>query len=77
MTSGIESTILRKGEEMPKKPVFKDYPNYLVVYQYNGVTYTQECVGARIAIDTYRQLRAIYGNSCRLAKVVLSYGEEV
>lgn len=77
MTSGIESTILRKGEAMPKKPVFKDYPNYLVVYQYNGVTHTQECVGARVAVDVYRQLRGIYGDNCRLVKVVLNYGEEV
>ncbi len=62
---------------MPKKKTFKDYPNYLVIYQYNGQTFTQECVGARVAIDVYRQLRGIYGDNCRLAKVVLNYGEEV
>lgn len=62
---------------MPKKPVFKDYPNYIVVYECNGKTYTQECIGARIAVDVYRQLREYYGDNCRLAKVVLNYGEEV
>lgn len=77
MTSGIESTILRKGEEMPKKPKFKEYPNYVVLYETNGSTYVQECAGARAAVDVYRDFQRIYGNACRLAKVVLNYGEKV
>lgn len=62
---------------MPKKQTFKDYPNYLIVWVYNGVTHTVEAVGARVAVDVYRQARNLYGNNVRMAKVVLNYGEEV
>ena len=62
---------------MPKKNTFKDYPNYLIVWEYNGITHTTEAIGARIAVDVYRQARSLYGNNVRMAKVVLNYGEEV
>lgn len=62
---------------MPRKPVFKDYPQFLVMYTFNGVTHTTECIGAKIAVDMYRSLRKTYGDNVRIAKVVVNYGEEV
>lgn len=62
---------------MPKKPVFDDWPYYIIVYTYNGSTHIVDCVGARVALDTYRVYRSMYGNSVRMAKVVLNYGQEV
>lgn len=62
---------------MPRKPVWQEKNNYLVIWQEGFKPHWQEYVGARNAITGYRQLRRIHGNECRLVKVVLDYGEEV
>lgn len=62
---------------MPKRKSFKDYPYYIVTYFRDGEIHSQDCVSANIAVKVYRQLRSIYGDTCRIAKVVVNYGEEI
>lgn len=62
---------------MPKKCTMPETNIYLVIWQDSTGYRIQECVGARTAADVHRQLRGFYGNSVRLAKVVLDYGKEI
>ena len=63
---------------MPKKPVFKESDRYVVIYtDWGGTTCTEEKMGAKAAVNAYRNFREYYGDNVRLAKVVLNYGEEV
>lgn len=62
---------------MPKKPYFKDYPYYVILYHHNGETHTQMFVGAECAVDAFRQMQEIYGYSCMLLKVVATNGEKI
>lgn len=62
---------------MAKKYEFKNYENYIVIHENNGKKFYKEFNGARMTISVYRELRKIYGDSCRIAKVVVNYGEEI
>lgn len=62
---------------MPKKPTFKESNNYIVLWYENGQLHGTEFIGGKNAVDGYRFLRGLHGDNCRLAKVVLNYGEEV
>lgn len=62
---------------MPKKPIFKESNNYVVIYYDNGKPHCTEFIGAKVAINGYRFFRNLYGDNCILAKVVLNYGEEI
>ena len=74
----INSTILQKGEAMPKKPVALPTPDrYIVLYTVNGEPHWQEYVGARDAVNGYRLFRQFYGDNVRMTQVVFDYGKEV
>lgn len=74
----INSTILRKGEVMPKKPVaLPTSDRYLVLYTVNGEPHWQEYVGARDAVNGYRLFRQFYGDNVRMSQIVFDYGKEV
>ena len=63
---------------MPKNPVFKDHNRYIIIYtDWGGNICTDERVGARAAINAYREYKTYYGSTVQLTKVVLDYGEEV
>lgn len=75
----VESTPLSSGKEksMARKSIFREYNEYIVFWKVNGETHSIECVGTKSAIDVYRNIRRIYGNSVRIAKVVINFGEEI
>ena len=62
---------------MPRKPVFKESNNYIVIWYENGKAHFTEFVGAKCAVDGYRFIRKLHGDDVRLTTVVLNYGEEV
>lgn len=65
---------------MPKKLYFervREYDTWVVIFSYNGNTYTKEFFTANSAVKGYRELRGVYGDNVRLAKVVLNYGDEI
>ena len=62
---------------MPKKPIFKDSNNYLVIWCEAGKTHFTEFVGAKCAVNGYRFIRKLHGDDVRLTKVVVNYGEEI
>lgn len=50
---------------------------FVVLYEVNGKKYQQEYVGLRNAVTGYRQFRSMYGDICRMARVILNYGVEI
>lgn len=62
---------------MPKKPTLPETNNFLVTWTTNGNPHWQECVGARVAVDVYRQMREFYGDNVRLARIIVDYGKEI
>lgn len=74
----INSTILRKGATVPKKPVALPVSDhYVVLYTVNGDPHWQEYIGARDAVNGYRLFRQFYGDNVRMTQVVFDYGKEV
>lgn len=65
---------------MPRKCVLPENDArdvFLVIWNNPNDSNMIECIGLRSAITTYRQMRSVYGDNVRLARVVLSYGTEV
>lgn len=62
---------------MPKKCTLPETNTFLVTWVSNGTQHWQECVGARTAVNVYRQMREFYGDIVRMTRVVLDYGKEI
>ena len=62
---------------MPKKPVLREIESYMVLWQAGDSQHWTEYTNARLAVDGYRQMRNLFGNTVRLVKVVFDYGTEV
>lgn len=73
----INSTVLRKGANMPKKPVIKEIERYMVIWQSGDTQHWTEYANARLAVDGYRYMRKLFGDNVRMVKVVFDYGQEV
>ena len=67
----------RKGDNMPKKRTPPEPNQYLVTWTEGGYPHWTECIGLKIAINVYRQMREIHGDNVRVAKVLVEYGTEI
>ena len=55
----------------------KKYDLYVIAYESDNKTNLLTVVGAKSAISLYRAYQEIYGDSTRLLKVILNYGEKI
>lgn len=65
---------------MPKRCVLPENDvrdTFIVLYESNDTKYQQEYVGLKNAVTGYRYLRSIYGDRCRMTRVILNYGVEI
>lgn len=65
---------------MPKKltlPENDTRDSFVVLFHFNGTDHQQEYVGLRNAVIGFRQLRHMYGDNTRLARVIVNYGQEI
>ena len=74
--SAVNSTVLRKGENM-KRSRFPTYDKYVLIYGEGDHVCCLTYQSARTAIEAFRFAKATYGNNVRLTRVVLDYGDEV
>lgn len=62
---------------MSKKSPFPRTEEYIILYYSNGQTHFQEAVGFKNACEVFRYLRKIYGDSVRMAQVIINYGGDI
>lgn len=62
---------------MPRKRTPPEPNQYLVTWTEGGFPHWTECIGLKIAISVYRQMREIHGDNVRIAKVLVDYGTEI
>lgn len=63
---------------MPKKPFLTPKSEKYVLILFNNGSYMcYEYFTAASAVNAYRKYRESYGDSVRLTKVVIDYGEEI
>lgn len=63
---------------MPKKPYLdRGCDRWIAIYHHENEIRTREYFTANSAVKGYRELRASYGDSVCLTKVVINYGEEI
>ena len=65
---------------MPKKATLPENDTrdaFLVIWERDYQKHVVEYVGLRNAVAGYRSMRKLYGDTVRLARVVVSYGVEI
>lgn len=62
---------------MPRRRTPVEPNQYLVTWTEGSIPHWIECVGLKIAINVYRQMREVHGDNVRLAKVLVEYGTEI
>lgn len=62
---------------MPKKRTPPEPNQFLVTWTEAGFPHWTECIGFKLAVNVYEQMRAIHGDNVRIAKVVVDYGVKI
>lgn len=62
---------------MPKKRIPPEPNQFLVTWTEAGYPHWTECIGFKMAVSVYEQMRTIHGDNVRIAKVVVGYGVKI
>lgn len=62
---------------MAKRSRFPEYEKYILVYGEGSTVCCLTYHNAKTAVEAYRIAKSTYGDSVRLTKVVLDYGDEI
>ena len=62
---------------MPKRRTPPEPNQFLVTWTEAGDPHWTECVGFKLAVNVYNQMRLIHGDNVRISKVVVDYGVKI